>query len=73
MMTAICAVTWSAIADDLVFQAGQEVTEKEIEEVLSIIQDFDPAGVGARDLQECLLLQLGRREKHLIRSWLPGC
>ena len=53
----------SAIADDLVFQAGQEVTEKEIEKVLSIIQDFDPAGVGARDLQECLLLQLGRREK----------
>ena len=52
----------SAIADDLVFQAGQDVDEKEIEEVLTIIQDFDPAGVGARNLQECLLLQLGRRE-----------
>ena len=52
----------SAIADDLVFQAGQDVDEKEIEEVLAIIQDFDPAGVGARDLQECLLLQLGRKE-----------
>ena len=33
----------SAIADDLVFQAGQDVTEKEIETVLAIIQDFDPA------------------------------
>ena len=52
----------SAIADDLVFQAGQDVDEKEIEEVLAIIQDFDPAGVGARNLQECLLLQLGRKE-----------
>ncbi|EOS15688.1 MULTISPECIES: RNA polymerase factor sigma-54 [Parabacteroides] len=52
----------SAIADDLVFQAGQDVNEKEIEEVLTIIQDFDPAGVGARNLQECLLLQLDRKE-----------
>ena len=39
------------------------MTEKEIETVLAIIQDFDPAGVGARNLQECLLLQLARREK----------
>ena len=53
----------SAIADDLVFQAGQDVTEEEIGEVLTIIQDFDPAGVAARNLQECLLLQLARREK----------
>lgn len=52
----------SAIADDLIFQLGQEVTEKEIEQELSIIQDFDPAGVGARNLQECLLLQLKRRK-----------
>lgn len=52
----------SAIADDLVFQAGQDVDEKEIEEVLAIIQDFDPAGVGAHNLQECLLLQLNRKE-----------
>lgn len=52
----------SAIADDLVFQAGQDVNEKEIEEVLTIIQDFDPAGVAARNLQECLLLQLNRKE-----------
>ncbi|RHJ81006.1 RNA polymerase factor sigma-54 [Parabacteroides sp. AM08-6] len=53
----------SAIADDLVFQAGQDVKEKEIEKVLAIIQDLDPAGVGARNLQECLLLQLDRKEK----------
>lgn len=53
----------SAIADDLVFQAGQDVSEKEIEQILVVIQDFEPAGVGARDLQECLLLQLDRKEK----------
>ncbi|MCD7978142.1 MAG: RNA polymerase factor sigma-54 [Tannerellaceae bacterium] len=53
----------SAIGDDLVFLAGQEVSIKEIKEVLSIIQDFDPAGIGARSLKECLLLQLERREK----------
>ncbi len=52
----------SAIADDLVFQAGVNVEEKEIEEVLTVIHDFDPVGVGARNLQECLLLQLQRKE-----------
>lgn len=53
----------TAIADDLVFQAGQDVSEKEIESILKIIQDFEPAGIGARNLQECLLLQLDRKEK----------
>ncbi|MDF9831348.1 RNA polymerase factor sigma-54 [Parabacteroides sp. PF5-6] len=53
----------SAIADDLVFQAGQDVSEKEIEQILYVIHDFEPAGIGARDLQECLLLQLERKEK----------
>lgn len=51
----------SAIADDLVFQAGQDVEEQEIAQILAVIQDFDPAGVGARNLQECLLLQLARK------------
>lgn len=52
-----------AVADDLIFQAGLEVNETELEEVLRVIQDFEPAGVGARDLKECLLIQLRRREK----------
>ncbi|MDL2208465.1 RNA polymerase factor sigma-54 [Parabacteroides sp. OttesenSCG-928-O15] len=52
-----------AIADDLVFQAGEDVDEKGIESILYVIQDFEPAGIGARDLQECLLLQLDRRTK----------
>ncbi|MDL2277916.1 RNA polymerase factor sigma-54 [Parabacteroides sp. OttesenSCG-928-G07] len=54
---------FSAISDDLVFQAGMDVTNAEIESVLTIIQDFEPAGIGARDLRECLLLQLVRKEK----------
>ncbi|RHJ92070.1 RNA polymerase factor sigma-54 [Parabacteroides bouchesdurhonensis] len=58
----------SAIADDLVFQAGQDVQEAEIEDVLSIIQDFEPAGVGARSLQECLLIQLDKREKTPVNT-----
>ena len=52
--------------------AYYEVSEEEVEAVLKIVQGFDPAGVGARDLQECLLLQLKARgledsdEAHII-------
>ena len=52
----------SSITDDLAFLQNIESTEEELEEILRVIHDFDPAGVGARSLQECLLLQLGRRE-----------
>ncbi|MFC4792395.1 RNA polymerase factor sigma-54 [Hymenobacter endophyticus] len=51
----------SAIANDLAFSQNIEATVPEIESVLHVIQTFDPAGIGARDLQECLLLQLERR------------
>jgi RNA polymerase sigma-54 factor len=47
-----------AIVDDLAFSANVFVTEKQVEEVLQLVQELDPAGVGARDLKECLLLQL---------------
>ncbi|MDX1348661.1 MAG: RNA polymerase factor sigma-54 [Putridiphycobacter sp.] len=50
-----------ALVDDLAFGYNLMVTEAEIEDVLFVIQDFEPAGVGARDLQECLLLQLERK------------
>ena len=53
----------SGIADDLLFTQNIDATEDEIREVLSIIQDFDPAGVGAMNLQECLLIQLRRRNE----------
>ena len=51
------------IIDDLAFSQNISTTEKELAEVLEIIQDLDPAGVGARTLQECLLLQLRRKVK----------
>ena len=50
------------IIDDLAFAQNIEVDEKEALEILDIVQDFDPPGVGARDLQECLLLQLKKRD-----------
>lgn len=46
------------IVDDLAFGVGMEVSEQEILRLLRIIQEFEPAGVGARDLRECLMLQL---------------
>ncbi|MFD2999689.1 RNA polymerase factor sigma-54 [Pontibacter toksunensis] len=53
----------SAIANDLAFSQNIETSEEEIEQVLHLIQSFDPAGIAARDLPECLLLQLERREQ----------
>lgn len=52
-----------AIVNDLAFSQNIETTEEEVEQVLHMIQTFDPAGIAARDLPECLLLQLGRREQ----------
>lgn len=53
----------SSISDDLAFNVNIDVSEQELEEILKIIQDFDPAGVGARDLQECLILQIKRKKE----------
>ncbi len=50
-----------SLVDDMAFRAGMEVTETEVEKMLEVVQEFDPAGVGARDLRECLLLQLKAR------------
>ncbi|MDR2813255.1 MAG: RNA polymerase factor sigma-54 [Prevotellaceae bacterium] len=51
------------IADDMAFTENQVVSEQELEDMLRMIQDFEPAGVGARNLQECLLLQLDAKEE----------
>lgn len=51
----------SAIVDDLAFSQNVVTEEEEIIELLDMIQGFDPPGVGARDLRECLLLQLERK------------
>ena len=47
-----------SVVDDLSFRANIETTEEELLEMLKVIQEFEPAGVGARDLRECLLLQI---------------
>lgn len=52
----------TAITDDIVFQTGHDVPEEEVSEVLQVVRDLDPPGVGATDLRDCLLLQLERRE-----------
>lgn len=49
------------IMDDLAFTQNVYTTEEKIEQVLELVQQLDPAGVGARNLQECLLLQLERK------------
>jgi len=54
------------IADDILFQNSKTVEPQKILEILQIIQDFEPVGVGARNLQECLLLQIRRKEKNNI-------
>ncbi|MDI9363809.1 MAG: RNA polymerase factor sigma-54 [Flavobacterium sp.] len=56
----------SSIADDLAFRQNIIAEDKEIEEIIKQIQQFDPAGVAARDLQECLLLQLKRKSSEGI-------
>ena len=51
------------IANDMAFRQGIEVTTEEVEAVLAIVQSLDPAGIGARSLQECLMLQLERNRE----------
>ena len=55
--------TLQSISDDLIFQQNIDTTQERIEKVLEVIQDLEPAGVGARNLQECLLLQLSRKNQ----------
>ena len=57
-----------SITDELAIYHNIDVTEEEIEEVLLKLQDFDPAGIGARSLQECLLLQIQRRDSSHLKD-----
>ncbi|WP_299524445.1 RNA polymerase factor sigma-54 [Winogradskyella sp.] len=54
----------SDITDDLAFTQNVYTTEEEVEKVLKVVQQLDPAGVGARNLQECLSIQLSRKEQN---------
>ena len=51
-----------SLTDDLAFSQNIMAEDEEVEDMLKVIQSFDPAGVGARTLQECLLIQLRRKD-----------
>lgn len=53
----------SEIVDDLAFTQNIFTTEEQVEKILKLVQELDPAGVAARNLQECLSIQLHRKEK----------
>ena len=57
-----------SISDELAIYHNIDTTAKEIEQVLHKLQQFDPAGIGARSLQECLLLQVQRREASRLKD-----
>ncbi|MDR1561483.1 MAG: RNA polymerase factor sigma-54 [Dysgonamonadaceae bacterium] len=57
-----------SVSDDLAIQYGEDVSVNEIQEVLEIVQEIDPAGIGAVNLQNCLLLQLRRRKETQVRQ-----
>lgn len=56
----------SAISDELNIYASIDCSEKDVEDALMILQDFDPAGIGARSLQECLRLQIERKMRENV-------
>ncbi|HQT24447.1 MAG: RNA polymerase sigma-54 factor [Sphingobacteriales bacterium 17-39-43] len=56
----------TSLVDDLAFSQNVFAEDEEVNEMLKVIQSFDPAGVGARDLQECLLIQLRKKDPNPI-------
>ena len=56
------------ISDELAIYHNIDASHEEIEHVLSVLQDFDPAGIGARSLQECLLIQISRRDDSKVKA-----
>ena len=56
------------ICDELAIYHNLDVTTHEIDEVLHVLHDFDPAGIGARSLQECLLIQISRRAESRVKQ-----
>ncbi len=60
------------LIDDLAFTQGVYTDEKTVAKMLKVVQQLDPAGVGARDLKECLLIQLERKPKKKSRALAIG-
>ncbi len=60
------------IADELAIYHGIDISEKDVEDMLRLLQRFDPAGIGARSLQECLLLQVQRRPAGKLKDLMTS-
>ncbi|MDC0584128.1 RNA polymerase factor sigma-54 [Bacteroidales bacterium] len=60
------------IVDDLAFSQNVMTDEQELFKILKIIQDFEPVGVGAQDLQECLMLQVSKKDQELEEVRIAG-
>jgi RNA polymerase sigma-54 factor len=60
--------TTDVVCDELAIYHNLDTTPQEMEEVLTILKNFDPAGIGAQSLQECLLIQISRREKSTVKA-----
>lgn len=60
--------TTESLMDELAIYQGIYTTQEELEHIISIIQDFEPAGIGARTLQECLLIQISRKENSPLKQ-----
>lgn len=58
-----------SIVDDLAFRQNISTDKKELADIIALIQEFEPSGVAAKDLQECLLLQLYKKEKTENIEW----
>lgn len=58
----------TTLVDELMLYRGIYTTPEEIERVLAVIQDFDPAGIGARNIQECLILQIRRKPQSSLNK-----
>jgi len=61
-----------AISDELAIYHNIEATPQEIAHVLKLLQDFDPAGIGAQSLQECLLIQISRRDESNLKRLMQS-
>ena len=57
-----------SLSYDILLRLNIETTEEELEQILKVIQEFEPAGVGARNLQECLVLQLDKKSVEQERA-----
>ena len=65
-------ISLETISEELAIYNGLDVSPREIEDVLAKLQQLDPPGIGARSLQECLLLQIDRKQEDIVQAAADG-